>query len=1400
MINCNRLEEKVSPCVGEVPRLSEIRLEKKKLSIHQYPLSCIFFLLYFLFSYPDTDTSISIYCSAFIIAPRSSNHQHSMIFKKSCSARTFFTREIYCKTKLPSLLTAITEQTDDARQPAEPQRPSSPKEMINKFQSYATNIRRSRRIATTQEGKAEQPSLLHDGNDNEEVVLDGIPSFSILSKQSSESLSAVRSLLYTLTEETLALRLCQELGDVFSYPHDTMMELREVLNHALIQALRASSDCGDYVMISKLVQGAISYCEAVARVVYTDENTTNYHGRDRKSVARLLEARFFGEAITEMGKTAAGNSKLNKLWLTFVNASRPLCTLEENGESDRVCILASEPSAFELNAMINVLGSRGKVQAALNLYRAVQRDSMSGSTIECDEYTASALLNILAQSIELDDPSEVVVGNSTLAGSPCWQWKEALSILDDFEKNRKINNHVYCAALEVNEQAMASFRFPGNKHHGSKYAMSLLERMKANGIPPDVFTCSFVLSTFDKGKQWKAALALLRAMEKPENENISSVHEIQWKLPAPNVYTYASVISSCARAGQYNETIGLLDRIRTRAQEGNNAETIRPNSWIYNSALASCVPNAKTIYESTKLNIDIAGQIFQRMEEDCRSGFDCMPDIVTYNTLLSIIRGISQDKLRNNQFYGFMVIKNVHNDSENGHEQLVMDILDTMNLKNVPKDPGTYHNAIKSCELHPESALNILDMALGDTQMLERSQYDGWGSADRVRLYLINSALSVCGAKGKTSVVSKIFGYIKTFNLKADSDSMMSIIKCLSASGNSDDSMIVLNAMKGDGAANSQCVETYGIDVIGSGITSSFPIIEERHYSAAIAGCLRYRRLFAALKILNAMKLHDLRPNPTSLQGIILAYCKLATDEATLEFREARREYAKSKARGPVFSAHHTTSRTRATAALAMMRSLEDAPVKLRCVVASACAATGMWYEARDILWDLHVSAFREKKRENSIKVIETDKGSAIAELPRLHRSLLKLCARSGNVTAALWFVDAMQDLKSKLEKKSSLQIDDLPDYTYNYNKTKMFETLSASVPEVSPLQHGIGMTGEDWKLLTIAASKSAHWKVCLGSLARLQPYVELTHPKLASKERGKSSLTRLNKGYDKLSRALTAAVLAFEIRSQYAWALRSIYDWIEWSGRRPPREAIFSACRILAARGISSEITSLVTKVVEMKDFSKPQKRSNVLTFETSYEMAIYIEAISVLYNHGLYDAADELYVDAISKGFLPFSIIEETTKSQFKIDLHGMNRAVAHSAVRVSLQHFIQSKNIDQVERDVLIITGKGISSQKHLRPVLRPEVQRMLVEEFYPPLSTSSLPKNIGALKISSHDMNAWIRHQEEEKGARFLAVAGVLKSITSGSRLKKILSMSLERFPSSSSNITSSIESISDEMSM
>ena len=65
---------------------------------------------------------------------------------------------------------------------------------------------------------------------------------------------------------------------------------------------------------------------------------------------------------------------------------------------------------------------------------------------------------------------------------------------------------------------------------------------------------------------------------------------------------------------------------------------------------------------------------------------------------------------------------------------------------------------------------------------------------------------------------------------------------------------------------------------------------------------------------------------------------------------------------------------------------------------------------------------------------------------------------------------------------------------------------------------------------------------------------------------------------------------------------------------------------------------------------------------------------------------------IDAISKGIVSFSIMEQYPKSDFNVDLHGMNRDIVTSAVRVPLQHFIQSKKNGKIERDVLIVIEKA------------------------------------------------------------------------------------------------------------
>jgi hypothetical protein len=169
-----------------------------------------------------------------------------------------------------------------------------------------------------------------------------------------------------------------------------------------------------------------------------------------------------------------------------------------------------------------------------------------------------------------------------------------------------------------------------------------------------------------------------------------------------------------------------------------------------------------------------------------------------------------------------------------------------------------------------------------------------------------------------------------------------------------------------------------------------------------------------------------------------------------------------------------------------------------------------------------------------------------------------------------------------------------------------------------------------------------------------------------------------------------------------------------------------------------------------------------------------IYIGAITSLHKNGMYDDADEVFVSAISQGFLPFVFGKQPEENMFVLDLHGVNIALAHSAVRIAMRRLANEKTEDPAARtdpDMMIITGRGRNSALWMRPVIRPEVQRMLLEEFYPPLNTISVPGNTGALMVYNNDISAWQTHQQEQKGVRMLTLALLLKN-ASTDRIQKI----------------------------
>ena len=335
-----------------------------------------------------------------------------------------------------------------------------------------------------------------------------------------------------------------------SLTQDKISELKDAMNYSAIQAIRAFADTGDFVWILRTLDAFIDYATIFAvtkSLLHKGSDDDNYYFN-----SSLLQPRIFGEAITGLVEgTKANTSKLRYVWnmlLSITNCKnhdnedflmKKLTNggIKENSVEDIIreinvsksnaYILDSYPGAFELNSMINALSRHNKLRAALNLYKDVSKSPQTIETkeqlsvigiktcpIEIDAYTISSIFNILAESIPEPDPSitdDLYISDSSLPGgktqkrkrgkdklqrdSPCWQWREAMEILDELSISNKkhhfsavgsrngrmpLNNYVYSALLKVNEKASELFQSNKNRHNGAQVAMEILQHMRVS--------------------------------------------------------------------------------------------------------------------------------------------------------------------------------------------------------------------------------------------------------------------------------------------------------------------------------------------------------------------------------------------------------------------------------------------------------------------------------------------------------------------------------------------------------------------------------------------------------------------------------------------------------------------------------------------------------------------------------------------------------------------------------------------------------------------------------------------------------------------------------------------------------------------------------------------------------
>ena len=1044
------------------------------------------------------------------------------------------------------------------------------------------------------------------------------------------------------------------------------LNTERALTRAMVQGIRLAKSENDYKLIVKLVNAAIQFA----------------------AFQPVIQPRIIGEAIEAMVETSVNLGKMKRIW-----------NLLSHNETSNPSYLAAPPSALETNAMLKAFTTRGRVRAAVDLVRD------KGRRNQIDSYSLTILFDGLASSLVPDQgtasslPTLSVKLLSSML-SPCWQWNEAISLLDSIVSHADwntdlLNNHVYSALLKLN--ALAGEAMPD--HETSCHTTMFWEWIKHVQTPLDHVTCTVLLSGF--GSQWKSALSFHQSMKQHNATNSLSIR----LLPKPNVYTYSAVISACAKHGQYETAIRLLDELH----DDNECEA---NTIVYNAvlqSLATAVPRrgwinkmpTRRVRREARRRVGLALPIIRIMKSNAARGMDTKPDSATYKSLLALFGQLSP-VLQPSDWAMFqsaisLAFGTTRTNSSSLPEDLPLVILERVRADGLPCDTRTYCLTFPLCQ-SIDVLLRIFDEASHSTSNCSVSQTQ-----------LLSSALPHVASLGGICSLRLILHRAMANGATVSSGTVTQLIHSLGRCEATSLVHLLISSTTRTGKEETLLKESIGIPL------KHFPPLTTQHFETAIKVCLRGNDVDSARSIM-----WDMNRNMFEISPVI--------------YQELARMYAVKALQYPKH-VHHDLSLIDSTVPAGMayffFKSVPGPPLWLAVMVGKSLAKSKLFELAEKVLVNAHQIAIAPRAGHLSSIFLTADNA---LRLKSLHTAILRSCASCSNVTAALRVCEEIQSFAKSIQENGA--------------SSHHGEDIS------------LNMNTIEWKLLLLAAMKSGHWRLCLSTIQVLQPSVEAVRP---TNESSTKALSQLNHEFFELSSALNIVVRCLSVRGQYGWIIRVLDDWISWSCRRPPKQAAFLAIRALCARGQGAEVGCFLVRCLT------PHSVDPIWDGKC-YEIALLVFAITCLYKEGLYDAADEIFLTGVSSYSLPFVLWEEMADSRRKVtlDLHGMNVAVAHSAVRTALRRearelFPSTETV--AASDLLIVTGRGRTSFLRMRPVLRPEVQRMLVEEFYPPLSSSSIPGNMGAILVPESDIDFWLAHQREAKRTQLLSVAAALKKVSS-----------------------------------
>ncbi|OIV92593.1 hypothetical protein TanjilG_07584 [Lupinus angustifolius] len=296
---------------------------------------------------------------------------------------------------------------------------------------------------------------------------------------------------------------------------------------------------------------------------------------------------------------------------------------------------ASLLNGSSIAVIINILGKANKVSSAASLLLTLQNDG-----IQIDVYAYTSLITAYATN---------------------GRYREAVNV---FNKMQQEGCTPTLITFNVILNVYGKMGMPWSK------IIALVDAMKRDGVPPDLYTYNTLISCCRRGSLYEEAVQLFDEMKlagfrpdkvtynalldvfgksrKPK-EAMQVLREMESNGFSPTIVTFNSLISAYARGGLLEEALNLKTQMMEKG--------IRPDVFTYTTLLsgfdkagkdefamnvfeemraAGCKPNICTFNALIKMHGN-RGKFVEMMKvfEEIKV-CNCSPDIVTWNTLLAV--------------------------------------------------------------------------------------------------------------------------------------------------------------------------------------------------------------------------------------------------------------------------------------------------------------------------------------------------------------------------------------------------------------------------------------------------------------------------------------------------------------------------------------------------------------------------------------------------------------------------------------------------------------------------------------------------------------------------------------------------------------------------------------------